>query len=273
MKFKNLKQGQLFEYQPEGRGSVYEIVKVDEGNTGDYAWQNIILGNVNNKKIVSVPFADFTQSDWLLLEGYKYEVIYEKVKYLVLPSGERHVMFRGLAEQTNEGLKLSSSLKNVPAPKVNVSKGIKNILYKQAAEKKTVMSQAMTQAVEKVEPVAQPAVDPAVEYEVRDLTRIRTLTYDDLDYLGRIYLTCDPEYYLAKKKFMHKVSQITHEQCLDLFRSGDINMYDLRLRQYRINARSDGQGNISYHMLLLRLGKAIYKCGTSQEKKEFGIYG
>jgi hypothetical protein len=38
-----------------------------------------------------------------------------------------------------------------------------------------------------------------------------------------------------------------------------------------MSKKTDPTKNISYHMLLLRLGKAIYKKGTSQEKKEFGI--
>jgi hypothetical protein len=92
-----------------------------------------------------------------------------------------------------------------------------------------------------------------------------------MDLLGKIYVTCDPEYVLAQADFMNKKSELIHEQLLDMFRTGDMNMYDLRLRSYKMSKKTDPTKNISYHMLLLRLGKAIYRKGTSQEKKEFGI--
>lgn len=270
MKFTDIKKDQLFEFQPEGRGAVYEVLKTDEGNSGDYKWKTIMLGNVNSKKIVSVPFDDFCTDDWMLLDGYKFEVQYEKVKYLILPDGERLVLSKSLCEEIKGTLEPYGSLKNVKPPKQTVSKGIKKILYQQTA-KQTAVSHALAQAVEQVEPVPEEKAEPKQEFEYRDLTRIRTLKYDDMDLLGKIYVTCDPEYALARADFRNKKSELIHEQLLDMFRTGDMNMYDLRLRSYKMSKKTDPTKNISYHMLLLRLGKAIYKKGTSQEKKEFGI--
>jgi len=270
MKFTDIKKDQLFEFQPEGKGAVYEVLKTDEGNSKDYKWQTVMLGNVNSKKIVSVPFDDFCTGDWELLDGYKFEVQYEKVKYLILPDGERLVLSRCLCEEIKGTLEPYGNLKNIKPPKHTVSKGIKKILYQQVA-KQTAMSHAISQAVKQEEPVQEEQAEPKQEFEYKDFTRIRGLKYDDMDLLGKIYVTCDPEYALAQADFMNKKSELIHEQLLDMFRVGDMNMYDLRLRSYKMSKKADPSQNISYHMLLLRLGKAIYKKGTSQEKKEFGI--
>ena len=270
MKFTDIKKDQLFEFQPEGRGAVYEVLKTDEGNSGDYKWQTIMLGNVNSKKIVSVPFDDFCTDDWMLLDGYKFEVQYERVKYLILPDGERLVLSKCLCEEIKGKLEPYGSLKNAKPPKQTVSKGIKKILFEQTA-KQTAVGHALAQAVEQVEPVQEEKAEPKQEFEYKDFTRIRGLKYDDIDLLGKIYAGCDPDYGKAKTKFMHKKSELMHEQLLDMFRTEDMTMHDLRLRSYPINRKYEPGKNICYHMLLLRLGKAIYKKGTSQEKKEFGI--
>ena len=180
------------------------------------------------------------------------------------------VLSKSLCEEIKGTLEPYGSLKNAKPPKHTVSKGIKKILYQQTA-KQTAVGHALAQAVEQVEPVQEEKAEPKQEFEYKDLTRIRGLKYDDMDLLGKIYAGCDPDYGKAKTKFMHKKSELMHEQLLDMFRTEDMTMHDLRLRSYPINRKYEPGKNICYHMLLLRLGKAIYKKGTSQEKKEFGI--
>ena len=102
-----------------------------------------MLGNVNSKKIVSksCPMISCT-GQWELLDGYKFEVQYEKVKYLILPDGERLVLSKSLCEEIKGTLEPYGSLKNVKPPKHTVSKGIKKILYQQTA-KQTVVGHAL----------------------------------------------------------------------------------------------------------------------------------
>ena len=72
---------------------------------------------------------------------------------------------------------------------------------------------------------------------------------------------------------MHKLSSTMHDQCLEDFRNGTKNLYELKQTQISVNKSKETgyREPIGWQQMVLRLGKAIYKLGTTEEKKEFGI--
>ena len=278
MNIKDLNIDDLFAYLPEGKFAGYSITRIEEDKVENQTDYIIYLRNINNNRLRVVPFVDLTETEWQPMTGWKNYNAVEQVQGLIDPDGKVHANSRRLIE--NGIIKDSvlietdhkSSRRNTrKAKKQAVSKGMRNIIVNMSQP--GTMGAAMQKAVEEIapaEPVEEPDTKVVPQYDYSSLSRCY---YSDLDIIGKAYLSTDPDFSYAAGKFQHELSRTMHEQCLEDFRNGTKNLYEIKQTQISVNKKKQTgyREPITWLTMVKRLGKAIYKLGTIEEKKEFGI--
>ncbi len=279
MNIKDLNIDDLFAYLPEGKFAGYSITRIEEDKVENQTDYIIYLRNINNNRLRVVPFVDLTETEWQPMTGWKNYNAVEQVQGLIDPDGKVHANSRRLIENgvIQDSVLIEtdhkSSRRNTrKAKKQAVSKGMRNIIINMSQP--GTMGAAMQKAVDKIAP-AEPVEEPKTKVipQPIDYSSLARCYYADLDIIGKTYLTLDPDYSIAKSKFMHKLSSTMHDQCLEDFRNGTKNLYELKQTQISVNKSKETgyREPIGWQQMVLRLGKAIYKLGTTEEKKEFGI--
>ena len=279
MNIKDLNIDDLFAYLPEGKFAGYSITRIEEDKVENQTDYIIYLRNINNNRLRVVPFIDLNETEWQPMTGWKNYSAVEQVQGLIDPDGKVHANSRRLIENgiIQDSVLIEtdhkSSRRNTrKAKKQAVSKGMRNIIVNMSQP--GTMGAAMQKAVEEIAP-AEPVEEPKTKVipQPIDYSSLARCYYADLDIIGKTYLTLDPDYSIAKSKFMHKLSSTMHDQCLEDFRNGTKNLYEIKQTQISVNKskKTGYREPIGWQQMVLRLGKAIYKLGTIEEKKEFGI--
>lgn len=282
MQIKDVNIDDLFAYLPEGKFAGYAVTRIEEDKIENQTDYIVYLRNINNNRLRVVPFVDLIETEWQPMTGWKNYSAVEQVQGLIDPDGKVHANSRRLIENgiIQDSVLIEtdhkSSRRNTrKAKKQAVSKGMRNIIVNMSQP--GTMGAAMQKAVDKIVPAesAEPVEEPKTKVipQPIDYSSLARCYYADLDIIGKTYLTLDPDYSIAKSKFMHKLSTTIHDQCLEDFRNGTKNLYELKQTQISVNKskKTGYREPIGWQQMVLRLGKAIYKLGTIEEKKEFGI--
>ena len=275
MQIKDIKIDDLFAYLPEGKYAGYAVTRIEEDKIENHIDHIIYLRNINNNRLRVVPFPDLKEQDWERMEQMRAYKAVEIVEGFIDAAGKVHANSRRLLTDgvVENGILIETAYKNTrKKDKKPVSKGMRNIIINMSQP--GTMGAAMQKAVDQIAP-AEPVEEPKSKVipQPIDYSSLARCYYADLDIIGKTYLTVDPDYSIAKRKFMHKLSSTMHDQCLEDFRNGTKNLYELKQTQISVNKSKETgyREPIGWQQMILRLGKAIYKLGTIEEKKEFGI--
>ena len=274
MQIKDIKIDDLFAYLPEGKFAGYAVTRIEEDRIENHTDHIIYLRNLNNNRLRVVPFPDLKEKDWERMEEMRAYKAVEIVEGFIDAAGKVHANSRRLLTDgvVQDGVLIETAYKNTrKKDKKPISSGLRNVIVNVKAPGS--MGAAMQKAVEQSTPeqsVEEPKKKVVQQIDYSSLARCY---YADLDIIGKVYLTLDPDFTMAKRKFMHKLSSTMHDQCLEDFRNGTKNLYELKQTQISVNKskKTGYREPIGWQQMVLRLGKAIYKLGTIEEKKEFGI--
>ena len=274
MQIKDINIDDLFAYLPEGKFAGYAVTRIEEDRIENHTDHIIYLRNLNNNRLRVVPFPDLKEKDWERMEEMRAYKAVEIVEGFIDAAGKVHANSRRLLTDgvVQDGVLIETAYKNTrKKDKKPISSGLRNVIVNVKAPGS--MGAAMQKAVEQSTP-EQPVEEPKKKVVQQiDYSSLARCYYADLDIIGKVYLTLDPDFSMAKRKFMHKLSSTMHDQCLEDFRNGTKNLNELKQTQISVNKskKTGYREPIGWQQMVLRLGKAIYKLGTTEEKKEFGI--
>ena len=274
MQIKDINIDDLFAYLPEGKFAGYAVTRIEEDRIENHTDHIIYLRNLNNNRLRVVPFPDLKEKDWERMEEMRAYKAVEIVEGFIDAAGKVHANSRRLLTDgvVQDGVLIETAYKNTrKKDKKPISSGLRNVIVNVKAPGS--MGAAMQKAVEQSTPeqsVEEPKKKVVQQIDYSSLARCY---YADLDIIGKVYLTLEPDFSMAKRKFMHKLSSTMHDQCLEDFRNGTKNLNELKQTQISVNKskKTGYREPIGWQQMVLRLGKAIYKLGTTEEKKEFGI--
>ena len=236
MQIKDIKIDDLFAYLPEGKFAGYAVTRIEEDRIENHTDHIIYLRNLNNNRLRVVPFPDLKEKDWERMEEMRAYKAVEIVEGFIDAAGKVHANSRRLLTDgvVQDGVLIETAYKNTrKKDKKPISSGLRNVIVNVKAPGS--MGAAMQKAVEQSTP-EQPVEEPKKKVVQQiDYSSLARCYYADLDIIGKVYLTLDPDFTMAKRKFMHKLSSTMHDQCLEDFRNGTKNLYELKQTQISVN--------------------------------------